>query len=341
MPQKTPHRPDQIRRRQAIILGLSALVMALLALGSFPLARALSGETSLSGKVLPKFSAQMRDIQTITIVWRDGRYDLVKQGSTWVMPQRGNYPVQAETLANLAKGLSELSYKTLRTSDPAQFARLGVGPPSASSPGALVSFKNPAGAILESLYIGRRGDTILVRKSGSNDVFEVSGTLPELGSPALWLDLQVIDIAPETIASVSGQRRGDARYDIVRRPDEGFAPVGGSANVTATAAAIALTKWAPVEVALARTLTGEPVATHVTRLRTGLVISTSAYDAMGHNWVRLSATSDTADQIGAAATLNQRLEDWAFEVSAADFADLTFARAAIMSTKNSKFDESQ
>lgn len=331
MPQKTPYGPDQIRRRQAIILGISAVVMALLALGSFPLARAMSGETRLSGKVLPNFSAQMPEIETITIVWRGVRYDLVKRGSQWVIPQRGNYPVQAETLAHLAKGLSDLSYKTLRTSDPAQFARLGVGPPSVSSPSALISFKNAARATLASLYIGRRGETMLVRKSGSDDVFEVSGNLPELGPPALWLDLQVIDIAPETIASVSGQRQGAASYDIVRRPDGGFAPLGGRPNVTATTAAIALTKWSPLDVAPARTLTVEPVAIHTTRLRTGLGITATAYEAMGRYWVRLSAVSETADQIGTAAELNQRLKNWAFQVSASDFADLTFPLDAIVS----------
>lgn len=322
--------PNKIRARAAIILVAGAVAASFIATGSVWLQRTITGEKTLSGKVLPDFTADMPQVRAITITTRDGGYNLVRNSATWVMPERGNYAIAPEALASLAKGLSELSYKTARSSDPAQFARLGVGDPGPASDGVLVSLKGASGQLLESLHISKKADAIFVRKAGSNDVFEVTGKLPALGAPANWLDLKIIDVTPETIASVSGQHMGEPRYDIVRRPDGGFAPVGGAGNVTATTAAIALTKWAPLDVMAASSLTTDPVATHTTNLRNGTVISATAYEANGRNWVVLSASAPNDEQNADVSKLNIRTDGWAFEFSPADFADMTYTKNAIV-----------
>ena len=284
----------------------------------------------MSGKVLPEFTADMPQVRTITIATRNGPYNLVRNGTMWVMPERGNYRVAPAALSELAKGLSDLSYKAARTSDPSQFARLGVDDPGPDSDGVLLSLKGASNQILSSLYIGKKADAIFVRNAGSNDVFEALGKLPDFGSPALWLDLKVIEVMPETIASVSGQRIGEEQYDIVRRPDGGFAPVGGAANVTATTAAIALTKWAPIDVMASNGLTTAPIATHTTSLRSGVIIQANLYQEAGQNWVVLSALTNFADQNDAVLQLNRRTDGWAFAVNAAQFADMTFAKNAVL-----------
>jgi hypothetical protein len=233
-------------------------------------------------------------------------------------------------LEGLAKGLSDLAYKSARTSDPAQFAKLGVDDPSGDNDSILLSLKGASSQLLGSVYLGMKSDALFVRKAGSNDVFEAEGNLPDLTSPTKWLDLKVIDVTAETIASVSGQRAGEAAFDIVRRPDGGFAPVGGQANVTATTSAIALTKWAPLDVMAASALSRDPIASHVTNLRGGMSIRVEAYSEGGRNWVVVSAASDNEAQNDAVAKINQRTDGWAFELNATDFADLTFARTAVL-----------
>jgi hypothetical protein len=308
----------------------TALATSLLAVGSFWLQRTITGEKTLSGKVLPDFAADMPQVRTISITTRDGPFNLVRKGTSWVMPERDDYPVAPDALAGLAKGLSDLTYKVARTSDPAQFTRLGVDDPGRTSEGVLVSLKGASNQLLDSLHIGMKGEAVFVRKAGSNDVFEATGKLPSLSAPALWLDLSVLAVTPETIASVSGQRTGQARYDIVRRPDGGFAPVGGLANVTATTAAIALTKWAPLDVMSANSLTSDPIASHSTNLRDGTSITATAYQDRGRDWVVISAetSGDTSNE--SAAKINRSTDGWAFELSPTDFADLTFPKSAII-----------
>jgi Domain of unknown function (DUF4340) len=325
-----PNSPNQARARAALLLCIAALGTTLIAAGSFWVQRSISGEKVIAGKVLPGFAADMPQVRTITIATENGPYNLVRQGATWVMPERGDYPIAAPALSELAKGLSDLTFKAARTSDPAQFARLSVDDPSPESHGVLVTMKGASGQILNSLYVGQKGEALFVRKAGSNDVFEAQGMLPDLKNAARWLDLKVVDVTAETIASVSGQRVGEGHFDIVRRPDGGFAPVGGQANVTATTAAIALTKWAPLDVMAASSLTQDSIASHVTTLRSGVTISVTAYQENGRNWVVLSADSPADDQSGLGEKLNKRSDGWAFELGAVDFADFTFPKSAII-----------
>jgi hypothetical protein len=322
--------PNKIRAKTTAILLACAFATTLLAAGSYWVQRTITGEKTLSGKVLPDFTADMPQVRTITITTRDGTYSLVRKGTSWVMPERDDYPIAPDALADLAKGLSDLSYKVARTSDPSQFARLGVDDPSPESDGVLLSLKGTSNQLLASVHLGTKGDATFVRKAGSNDVFEAEGKLPNLTSPALWLDLKVLEVTPETIASVSGQRAGEARYDIVRRPDGGFAPISGQANVTATTTAIAFTKWAPLDVMVASSLSSDPIGTHTTNLRSGVSISATAYQESGRNWVVVSASTPDDVPNEDAAKINQRTDGWAFELGPTDFADMTFSRSAIL-----------
>jgi hypothetical protein len=323
--------PDKARTRAAVIMLAFAIASVAVAVGSVWVQRSVSGDQTLSGKVLPGFGADMPQVRTITISSKGQTYNLVRRGAAWIMPERGGYRVADAALSEFAKALSDLAYVTQRTSDPSQFAKLGVDDPAQGRDGALVTTRGATGQILTSLHIGQKETALFVRKAGSNDVFEASGTIPDLSLASRWLDLKVLDVTAEKIASVSGQYRGESGFDIVRRPDGGFAPIGGVANVTATTSAIAISKWSPIDVKPASELTRDPVATHVTSLRDGLVISLTAYEDDGRYFVAVSADARAPESNEAATTLNQRSDGWAFEIDATQFADLTFQKAAILS----------
>jgi hypothetical protein len=321
--------PDVSRARIAGFLTFAAISTTALAAGSAWLQGRVSGEAALTGKVLPGFIADMPQVRVITIATPVETFTVVRGGNAWTMPERGNFPVTDAALSDFAKAMSELAYNGLRTSDPNQFAKLGVDDPKAGGAGTLITVKGATGQILASLHLAQIGQALFVRKAGTNDVFEASGNMPDVMRAPTWLDLKVLDVLPENIASVSGQRLGEAGYAIVRRPDGGFAPVDGAPNVTATTSAIALTKWAPLDVKPASALTRDPVATHVTTLRDGLVISVAAYDEGGRYFAVVSAQATTPEATPQAATINQRSDNWAFELDSTQFADLTFSKAAI------------
>lgn len=322
--------PDSKRARTALMLTLCAVVSVLVGSGSIWVQLDRAGVEARSGKVLPDFAADMPQVRIITITTKDGAYNFVRKGGVWVMPERNDFPISAAALSGLAKSLSDITFKAQRTSDPSQFARLSVDDPNPDSDGALISIKGSTGQLLHSLYVGQKAEAIFVRKAGSNDVFEVSGDMPIMSSPAAWLEMSVVEITPETIASVSGQRVGEAGYDIVRRPDGGFAPVGGRANVTATAAAIALTKWAPLDVKAASTLSSNPVGSHATTLRDGTIINVAAYQERDGDWVVLSGNTVSGEPNAATNTLNLRTDGWAFRLTSDSFSDLTFTKRAIV-----------
>jgi hypothetical protein len=326
----TTYPPNKARARTAMALVIAAIATTALAGASIWVQRAVSGGQTMSGKVLPDFAADLPQVRTIEIASKGQKFSLVRRGSAWVMPERGGYKVADAALSDLAKALSELEYKAPRTSDPNQFAKLGVDNPRPDNDDTLVIFKGATNQILSGLHIGQKESALFVRKAGSNDVFEANGNVPEIGNPAKWLDLKVLDVTPENIASVSGTHRGESGYAIVRRPDGGFAPVGGQANVTATTAAIALTKWAPIDVMPASNLVTDPLATHVTTLRDGLVISLTAYDENGRYFAAVSADASKEEASEAATKINQRSDGWAFEVDATQFADISFKKDAIV-----------
>lgn len=321
--------PDKSRARLAVILSIAAIATTALAAGSVWWQGRVSGEAALTGKVLSGFSADMPQVRVITIATPAETFTIVRRGNNWTMPERGNYPVTDAALSDFAKAMSELAYKGLRTSDPNQFAKLGVDDPKSGGTGTLITVKGATGQILASVHLAQIGQTTFVRKAGTNDVFEATGKLPDVMRAPIWLDLKVFDVLPENIASVSGQRRGEAGYGIIRRPDGGFAPVDGTPNVTATTSAIALTKWAPLDVKPASALTSDPVATHVTTMRDGLVISVTAYDEGERYFAAVSAQATTPEATLEAEKINQRSDNWAFALDATQFADLTFSKAAI------------
>jgi hypothetical protein len=327
--------PDKSRARIAKLLGLAAIATTTLAVGSVWWQGRVSGAATQTGKVLPGFTADMPQVRVITIATSRETFTIVRQGNQWVMPERDNYPVADAALSDFAKAMSGLSYKDLRTSDPNQFAKLSVDDPKAGGAGTLITVKGATGQILASLHVAQIGQALFVRKAGTNDVFEAAGAMPNVMSAARWLDLKVLEIMPESIASVTGKLRGEAGYSIVRRPDGGFAPVDGTPNVTATTSAIALTKWMPLDVKPASALTGDPIATHITNLRDGLVISVTAYNESGRYFAAVSADATTSETALEAQKINQRSDNWAFELDGTQFADLTFSKDAIANEPSS------
>lgn len=281
-----------------------------------------------SGPVLPGFSERAAEAARVRVTTAEGAFTLARgAGDVWTMPERGGHRVDERALQGLARGLSTLRLRARRGEAAADHARLGVGDPPADG-AARVRVETAAGQVLADVMLAApRPDAPRarhVRRMGEATTFLAEGDLPPLDRAAGFLDLAVIDVAPEAIASVEAQVRGEA-YAIVRRPDGGLAPVDGAPNPNATAAALALTRWRPLDVRPAADLTAPPVAVHATRLRDGTTIEARAHDGGdGGGWIVLSAGGPGA------AAINARAAGWAYRLSAYDFADFVFSRASAL-----------
>lgn len=332
-------RPRDGWRRRTALWGLVA-GGALAVLGGAATAwqaAARRGDTA-NGPFLPDF-ADLADTATlVSIETQAGAWTLVRGADgNWSMPERGGYPVDTGTLQSLARGLGAMKEVSARSSDPASHVRLGVADPPGPS-GAVVEVRDAAGTRLARIAIGPAGRAAggrppprHARRAGDDAVWLVAADLPPLDSVIAFLDLPALDIVPERIASVSVQGVGGA-YDIVRRPDGGFAPVGGTANINATAAALAISKWQPVDAARAETLVGPVVASHRTTLRNGVTVSATLRGHQGGSWFTLSATTASAEP-GALAevrALNDRFGGWAYQLPPNVAADFNFARDSVL-----------
>jgi Domain of unknown function (DUF4340) len=323
--------PRNANRARAALWYLAGAALAIgFATAAHILAERATTPNRLSGLVLPDFAQISPQVTRITIATNEGNYSMVKQGQTWIVPERGGYPAIPDSINQLSRGLEALSYRAARTSDPDQHGRLGVADPAAGGDGALLSVLGASGPAFASLFIGMRGDDLYIRKPGSNEVFLAEADLPPLRSPAQWLDLNVIEVLPEQIATVSVALGDGTAYDVVRRPDGGLGPVGGVPNVNATTSALALTKWRPIDVAPAAEVAGTPVFTHKTVLRTAIEITASGYERDGRGWIKISASSTSPEGQAVAAKINARATGWAFALTPNDFADYNFSTQSVL-----------
>jgi hypothetical protein len=341
---KAAPRPPGVRARQR---SRAALLLLALAAGSTSLAVAgqvlmqvRQGEQRASGQVFAGLAGRFDRVQEIRIHRPDGSFSVVRQSapddgsSGWVLPQRGGYPASREAVDRLADALIRLELVARRTSDPAQYTRLGVGEPREGAEGTGIELLDRSGAVIGEAVVGRRGEALYVRRSGDPTVYLARPALPDLASPAALADLVLLQIGPEDIASAAISDV-DSTISIVRRPDGGLAPQGGRPTPAATAAGIALSRFQPLDVVpRAESPSGSPPVRHTTLTRTGLSVTLELWpvapgtgespaDAGGALVaVRAAAEPGSNAASAQAAALNRRTDGWLFHVDAAALADL-------------------
>jgi hypothetical protein len=281
-----------------------------------------------NGKLLfPQLEARKASINSITIASEAIRFSMLRSGSAWVMPHRDNFPVQQGQIDSLLNFLAGVTDSQPRTADPALFDSLSVANPEDFGNGTRISLVDSAGASALEVLVGQRGQTVYLRKAGDNQVYRAVARLGDLLEPAAWLDLEFPDIDPETIISANANG-----VEIVRRSDGGFTPASGMPNANATATALAVTDFHPVDVR--RATSGRAVSSHVWTLENGqsVVIETIGLDR-GAGWVRVAANiapGSSAAASAAVAELNRKADGWEFLLPAPSFGNLTFPPDAIL-----------
>lgn len=333
MKARAPFAPDAVRAKQALALGLAAIFSLGVAAASLGVPRLLRGEQSASGPVLKGFARSFDRMGRIDVSSARLSVSLVRGSQGWTMPQRGGHPIDAQALANVAKALSDLSLTAIRASGPEAAARLGLDDPKGGGQGTHLVVTSMAGETLYDVFLRQTQGATLVRFANQGAIYEAKGSLPRLDDVALWLNLKPFGIMPETIASVQAQMAGEPAYDIVRRPDGGFAPLGGSANPVATQTALALTQFAAEDVRASSSLTTQPLGTHTTFLRTGLHVAASFYQSKTGTCAAITAKADETGGQAAADAINKIAKGWCYDIPLTRAQTFMTPRGAIMGTR--------
>jgi len=188
-------------------------------------------QTSIdNGKLMfPDLAAKLKDAQRIEITNKGLVTTIELKNGVWGVADRGGYPVQETKLRGLLTGLTELRLAEPRTSDPAEYARLGVENPTKDTKGtaSLLRVLDGSGKPIVTLIVGHRktrtqGDVseeVYVRRPGDAQSWLADGSVQADPDPQVWLDRNVINIAPTLITKVVSTK-GGGTMELTRDGDK-------------------------------------------------------------------------------------------------------------------------
>ena len=213
-------------------LGILALVTLLIVIGAVLTSErgTYAPREAEPERLFPGLAESLNSVAEIDITSGDESITLAKRDGAWVDASRGGYPVRFEPVKQLLVTLSEAEVLDHKTSDPANFARLGVADPSAESepgpggPGdpATVTLRDASGKALASAVLGKvrqLGDARFVRRTSDDEVLLVEGRLVVQARAAGWLDREIMRIERDAFDNVTIVRPDGEEFTIRRAPE--------------------------------------------------------------------------------------------------------------------------
>jgi hypothetical protein len=278
------------------------------------------------GMAFEGLASRLQAAARIEIRKHDANLVLLRQGEAWVLPEKGSYPVRPEKVRELLVGLTELRLTEARTTDPAQFERLGVDDPMRpGSTAMLLRVLDGEGNALAELVTGRRRvrtggnvpESIYVRRPTENQAWLAEGRLPVDADPQLWLDRDIANLPHDRIRRVVVRRPGEPELVLTRGQEPeaklrlveplDMPPVDDVALDEVGRAFEFLTF---LDVKQAAEIPGEVLGEARFELTEGLAITVLPSKDAETLWIRLSAAGDGPE----AARLEQRWAGWAYQV---------------------------
>ncbi len=279
-----------------------------------------SGPAAPSTAVGAKFAeslaaaAQVNSVAEIS-VHAAGKDVVVKRdGATWVVPTRGNYPADPEKVRDAVLSVAELTIAEAKTQKPENYSFLGVQDPEAKdSTSRLVTFKDAQGRVIVALIVGSttpgaatsRGSNVgvYVRRAGEAQAFEVRTRLDPRATlepePEKWIkkDLDgvngdrvknvLITHADGTSVELSKTKKEDRDYAVANIPPGRELKYAGAAS--AVAQAISNINFDDVRPIADIAQGATPTGTAVFRTFDGLVLTIDTSTKDGTAWATLSA----------------------------------------------------
>ncbi len=165
---------------------------------------------------------------TVTVHEKDGR---------WTVAERGDYPADVAKLRKLLLALSDAKIVEEKTSNPANFAVIGVEDPSSpAATGAEISVTARDGK--HAVIIGKPvGGGNFARRSGGNASYSVEPGISFESEPRLWIDSRLLDVAVGGIQRIEVKPAAGPAYTVHRMAAASTnSGAAGSVNSAAAAA---------------------------------------------------------------------------------------------------------
>lgn len=335
--------------RNLSLLGLAAIVV--LAAGLW-----LAYPRSAAQKSDLLYPGLKQDVSKITAVriYKAGgepAVELTRGESHWQVAQRSGYPADGAKVRRLLQSLADARPIEEKTSNPANYAALGVEDiADAAATGTRVELVGAAKPV--DLIVGKNAGMkgSYVRRTGEPASWLTNESIEASATPHDWLQTSILDIGADRVQSaaitVAGARpytiakatRADADFKVDGLP-RGKQPDAFAANNMATA----LAGLTLADVRPAQDLGGDKPVAHATfRTFDGLVVeldgfskddkhyvaAKTSYDAALAKQFHVETQAPAADGEGASATpapkdsieeesgkANTRLQGWVYEIA--------------------------
>ncbi len=176
--------------------------------------------------LMPQLSAQLNDITGVSL--RKGAaqptVSLHRIKGRWTVAQRADYPADTPKLRKLLLALADARVIEQKTSDPANYATLGVGDPAApDATGTEITITTASGS--QILIVGKPsgGGTFVRFAHEARSLLVAPGVFPEW-EPRDWIDARLLDVKPADIRQIDVR---PAKGPTARLPDSAFGALAG------------------------------------------------------------------------------------------------------------------
>ena len=284
-------------------------ILSLVALGALVAGVWIASERSSStldeySPLYPDLKKSLNDAKAVR-VFKAGdelAVELSRENDAWRVQQREGYPADDAKLRALLLGIADAELREEKTSNPEQYANLGVedvSDPEASGLRIEVNGVEPA----VNLIVGKRGpgaQSHYVRRAGDAQSWLIDTDLDTSSAPQDWLRKSILDVSADRIQSANITTKGAKAYTAAKqsRADADFAidgiPKGKALNSPAAAngVATALAGLTLSDVRPASAFDTKPEAQATYRTFDGLVIEADGWRQDAKHFVALKASYD-------------------------------------------------
>jgi hypothetical protein len=306
-------------RFTALLIAALIVLAAALYLGS----RRNAGEPRTEGALfLPQLAGELGTVSEIDLQKGAATpaVTLHRAGEQWTIAQRGDYPADASKVRKLLLSLADAKIVEEKTSNPANFAIIGVEDPATPKAASTqITLTTKGGK--HSVVVGKPiGEGNFARRGGEDRSFTVEPGITADVEPRAWIDSRLLDVPVAQIQGVAEKPASGPGYTLHRlKPGEdGFAldgaPPAGRKLLDAKAlapSAGALSNLTADDVAAASAIDFGKSSQAIFTLADGNVITVTGTAADDKRWIEVQSAKDAA--------LNAKAQNRAFEVASYRF----------------------
>jgi hypothetical protein len=265
-----------------------------------------SGSTSETAALYPQLKEQLNAVSAVNIYKAgDARVvELKHQGESWTVSERDNYPADEGKVRKLLIEIADAKVYEEKTSNPQQYATLGVedtkGSGATSLRIELVGTPKPVNLIVGKQGTGARSN--YVRRAGEPQSWLINATIDTSATPEAWLRKDIIDVSADRMQSATFEVKGAKPYTAAKkaRADTDFAVEGlpkgksPSAPTAANSVAMALTALSLADVRAASAFQSTPAAHATFKTFDGLIVDVDGWAQDQKHYVALRPSFDAA-----------------------------------------------